>query len=685
MADLVDLVAHYAAGRYAEAEAAARKQIEAWPEHGPLWKVLGTVLATQQRFGDALPALRKAVALSPTDAEAYNSLGFVQMALSQTAEAEGSIRRALELNPGLAAGHVNLGGIFQGLGRINEALGSYQRAVALNPQSAMAHNNLGAVLNDFDRFDEAIASFLRAAAINPGLVEAHANLGNTFSEMGKPEQAVASYRRAAALSAESGRRSYELAAALVLPVIAESRGHIASWRGRLAEEIAAMSRSLANRPGGPATLLLPRPAAFYLAYHDEGDRGLMESLHALMRAVYPELSFTSPHLGAWRGAAGGARRWRIGFASEFLAEHTIGKLFQGFIRELDRERFEVIVIHTPKARRDAARERIDSWADRAVALSGPLANMQRQVAAENLDALFYPDIGMSPTTYFLAFARLAPVQATSFGHPDTTGIDSMDYFVSARTMEPDDSQDHYSERLIRLSRIPSCYRPIVPAVVPGRAELGLPGAATLYGCPQSLFKFHPDFDAVLGAIAAGDPGGRIVLIESKREAALGKLLRERWARSAPILLERVLWLPALPHDRFMALNAHVDVLLDPVHFGGGNTMYEAMVYGTPIVAWPGRFMRGRITTAGLRQLEVADAPIAGSLDDYAALALALGRDASRRNALRQALAAAAKRKLYEDRGVVREFEDFLVAALIAAAQGKKLPAGWTPPTASQVN
>jgi len=200
----------------------------------------------------------------------------------------------------------------------------------------------------------------------------------------------------------------------------------------------------------------------------------------------------------------------------------------------------------------------------------------------------------------------------------------------------------------------------------------------LYGCPQSLFKFHPDFDAVLEAIIRGDPKGHIVLIESRKDAPLAQRLRGRWARSAPLALERTLFLPALPHAHFMALNAHVDVLLDPPHFGGGNTMYEAMVYGTPIVVWPGRFMRGRLAYGAYHQMAVPGAPIARDLEEFAALALSLGRDAARRGVLRASLAAAARRNLFEDLSVVREFEIFIEAAVHAAAQGARLPEGWTP-------
>jgi len=90
-----ELIALYGAGRYEDAEAAARSMTQTWPEHAPCWKLLGTIVAAQQRLTEALPLIRKSVALSPDDPEAFNSLGFIQQALSQEAEAETSFRRAL--------------------------------------------------------------------------------------------------------------------------------------------------------------------------------------------------------------------------------------------------------------------------------------------------------------------------------------------------------------------------------------------------------------------------------------------------------------------------------------------------------------------------------------------------------------------------------------------------------------
>ncbi|MEQ1527085.1 MAG: hypothetical protein ABL911_10110, partial [Gallionella sp.] len=112
----------------------------------------------------------------------------------------------------------------------------------------------------------------------------------------------------------------------------------------------------------------------------------------------------------------------------------------------------------------------------------------------------------------------------------------------------------------------------------------------------------------------------------------------------------------------------------------GNTFYDAMVIGTPVVTWPGKFGRGRNVAAAYRQMKIADAPIAQRLEEYAPLALALGRDPVRRQGLREASLEAASQCLFEDMQAVREFESFLEDAVVAAGHGEKLVENWSPST-----
>ena len=737
-AEFNQLVALYNARRYADLESRARVVVGQYPASGFAWKLLGA--AQQMQGKNALAAFQKTAELMPKDAEAHFNLGVVQKALGLLNEAAGSYRRALKINGAYAEAHGNLGNVLKDLGQLDEAVASLRRALKIKPDSADAHNNLGTALKDLGQLEEAAASYRRAVALKPNHADAFYNLGNVLKDLGKLEDAATAYRRATELkpdfadaynnlgfvlkeldqleaAAESYRSalqckpdfaeahsnlgtvlkelgqldeavaSYRSALALqplvlqhaiyahlLLPIIPESAASIAEWRERYQSGIAALMDT-------PGTLDEPGDKlgniSFYLAYHNADDRPLMEALCRLFRARVPDLAYTAPHVPGWRSPAERGRRIRVGFLSEYLHGHTIGKHYEGFIRHLDRTRFEVVVIHAPKSRRDDFRQRLDALADKAITLPVGLKKQQQAVAAEQLDVLFYPDIGMNSATYFLAYARLAPVQATSWGHPDTTGLDTMDYYVAAVSNEAEDADANYSERLVRLNRLPCFYYRTPASSIPNfsRTELGLPETGTLYGCPQNLFKLHPDFDAVLAAIAEGDPTGHLILPEGKH-AAWTAQLKARWAKSFPRLTERIVFLPRMSWDRFMAVMAQTDVLLDPLHFGSGNTFYDAMVVGTPVVTWPGRFGRGRNVAAAYRQMGVADAPVAQRLADYAPLALALGRDTERRNTLRAASLEAAGRELFEDMQAVRDFESFLVAAVAAAGQRELLPPGW---------
>ncbi len=697
---------HHQAGRLGEAELLYRQILAADPRHADSLHLLGVVAHQVGRHDVAVELIGRAVAVESGEASFHSNLGMALQALGRLDEAASSYRRAIALKADFAEAHDNLGVVLQALGRPDEAVACRRRALALRPDHAEGHNDLGNLLKDLGRWDEAVACYRRALDLKPDRPAIAYNLGVALQEQGRPDQAAECYRRAIALDpdfaeahgnlgaalrdqglAEEAASSYgralalrpdsvpfALNAALVLPIIPDSVEAIAEWRRRYRDGIAA----LMDAPGGlddPGREV--NPHSFYLAYHNDDDRPTLEALGRLFRAKAPGLTFTAPHVAGWI-PPGAGRRLRVGVLSEFLGAHTIGNLNQGLIRHLDRSRFEMVLIHTPKARRDAARAELDAVADLSITLPPGLAAQQRAVAAAELDVLFYPDIGMAPASYFLAFARLAPVQAVTWGHPDTTGLDTVDYFVLPESFETAGAEARFTETLARLHRVNCCYLPPeAPARLPSRAELGLPETGTLYGCPQSLFKFHPDFDAVLADIAAGDSAGRIVLIEEKYRS-LTDQLRARWARTAPVLLERALFLPPMPRDRFMALQARMDVLLDPVHFGGGNTFYEAMVHGVPVVTWPGRFLRSRIAGGAYRQMGVADAPVVSRLEDYAPLALALGRDPGRRRTLARALQAAAARDLFADLGAVREFEAFLDSAVAAAGRGEKLPAAWRP-------
>jgi predicted O-linked N-acetylglucosamine transferase (SPINDLY family) len=228
-------------------------------------------------------------------------------------------------------------------------------------------------------------------------------------------------------------------------------------------------------------------------------------------------------------------------------------------------------------------------------------------------------------------------------------------------MEAPGAEAHYSERLIRMGRLPTWYeRPDAPTRPVDRAELGLPHDATLYVCPQTLFKLHPDFDVAVAEILRRDPRGRLVLIEGASKN-WDRLVLDRLSRVTADAADRIAMMPRMSRDRFFDLVRAADVMLDPFHFGGGNSTYEAFAVGTPIVTWPGQFMRGRVTQGAYRQMGI-DGPVAATPDEYVRLAIEIANDPVARERLGEQIRAA-NGELFEDDGILSEIETYLERAV----------------------
>jgi predicted O-linked N-acetylglucosamine transferase (SPINDLY family) len=208
------------------------------------------------------------------------------------------------------------------------------------------------------------------------------------------------------------------------------------------------------------------------------------------------------------------------------------------------------------------------------------------------------------------------------------------------------------------------YRPALPAALKGREHFGLPASGTLYACLQTLFKFHPAFDEILAGILRRDPRSTLALLQG-RQRHWEEMLKQRFAATMPDVADRIVFVPQQDHAGFMNLTALADVLLDPIHFGGGNTSYEGLALGTPIVTLPSPFLRGRITLALYRQLGMLDCVVSNPAE-YIELATKLGKDEDYRKTIRAKILDA-NDVLFENDAGVRELMQFLRDAVAKRA------------------
>jgi protein O-GlcNAc transferase len=633
-------------GELAEAVACYQQAVHLKPDFAQAHNNLGNALQRQGRLEEAAASYQQALHCKPDFVKAHNNLGGVLQEQGKLKEAAASYQQALRLQPDFAKAHNNLGTVLKEQGQLPEAVTCYQQALRLQPDYAEAHNNLGAVLYEQGKLPEAVACYQQALRLEPGYAEAQINLAKTYKDQGELAQADAGYQQALRLRPSPRLR---IERATLLPPLYASTDEIRVWRAQLQDNLAQLHRE-------HVTLDLTKEAArplFYLAYQGGNDRAIQRDL-ARLSVAPPEPS--RPLANARRS---GEHRIRIGFVSRHFCNHTIGELFRGIIAHLAREDFAVTVFSLGH-HHDALAQFIQAHADTYVELPLNLRAARQQLATHPLDVLFYPDIGMDELTYSLAFSRLAPVQCVTWGHPVTTGIPTIDYYLSSELFETPQAEQHYTETLVRLPELPCyCYRVTPPVAFKGRDYFGLPAASHLYACPQSLFKFHPDFDELLGGILRQDPRGLLVLNRPHQASYRHwvEFLERRFAATLADVQDRICFLPNLRHEEYLNLNAISDVMLDTIHFNGGSTSLKALALGVPIVTLPSAYLRGRLTLALYKQMNVLDC-VAATPAEYIQLAVRLGTEPDYRAHLRATIRQA-NGVLYENLAGVRALEGFL--------------------------
>ncbi len=600
----------------------------------------GILLGEAGDTSGAVAAFEETLRLDPGHARAWNNLGKMQRTLGLLEDAERSLARAIAVRPDYPLAAANLAELQRDLGAVEraevtlrQALGRAAGTTPFRPLLVL----LAGLLRERGELDEAANLYLQAIQLAPDQSGGEwFNLGVTLSERGEPERAREAYSRAYATNRNDLRGL--IAKNLGLPMIYASRQALDAARAAFEAGVAALGSGLEAAIAGLSEAQVQdglRWTNFLLAYQGCDDRTLQAG-YAAVAARAVDIVAPQWHAPIARQPMAG-RRIRVGFASAFFHVGTCGRYFKSWITDLDRDRFEVVVYHLFPGTDEVASE-IARRADRFCEFGGSRARpsiVAPVIRGDGLDVLVYPELGMDVTSFALASLRLAPRQYAAWGHPVTTGHATIDAFLSCESMEPEGAQAHYVEPLITLPGIGTRYeRPEVPPDA-SRGQFGLPDTSALLLCPQSLFKIHPDNDALFAEILTRNPTAILVLFAGRHPAITDQFMR-RFARTLEhhgiAIRERTRVLPSVGHDDYLRVNLVCDAMVDTLHWSGGNTSLDALACGLPIVTLPGPYMRGR-QSAGMLSLLGVPELIARDRADYVALASRLSADPAWRQSL----------------------------------------------------
>jgi protein O-GlcNAc transferase len=712
------------AGRAEDADILFAKAIRLDPNNVNVINLLGIRSYQKQDYKNALAFLNRANSLSPNSVETLSNLGLIYYAIREYENALDFFNAALKVKPDIPEIHNNLGNAYKSLHNPKEAKNSYLKAIALrphysealsnyatllleegeveqaiklfkdsiqvNPNFSTAFNNLGNALTQIEQYQDAFSCFERAIQIRPDYLDAHLNyghslrkskhykpaieclkrsliinersdeahyaLGETYYENGEFDEARSHYRKCLDIAPKNLKARHALAVAQ-LPKVYQSCEEILSSRINFTKELEVLE-TLDNSsiPGDIVATAISRHP-FYIAYQAENNEPLLSRYGAIChkeaKAIQPEPKPYKPHPHD---------KIRIGIISNYFCDHPVWHaITKGMVLQIDKNKFDVYLFHT-NGKSDDQTILAKSRATQFVKCGKSVQDAANIINNSNIDVLIYPEIGMDTTAKALACLRLAPLQIASWGHPETTGLPTIDFFVSGQLLEPQNAAKNYREELICLPNLGTYVEDFSSETNEfNLGTLEINSDLPILLCPGSPSKYSPETDYIFLEITKQI--GKCQLIFFNFEESLTALLKKRlhniFIQNGLPPNDYIHFVPFLKSEEFNSLMCAADLYLDTIGFSGFNTALKAISCNLPIITIDGPQMRGRLASAILKRMDLGQY-ICNSNESYIELTVQLIKNHALRTRYRGDIAKS-KQLLFNDLEPIRQLEEFLIS------------------------
>ena len=524
----------------------------------------------------ALEAFDQAIAASPVlSIDNLINKGEVLRRLSRREDAVAWVNQCLMSHPH-DAGLINLKAcILQDLGLFQDALTLYGMALTVDPSNPQIQANRGFLLSNQGRHIEAQQSFQTGLRFNPRSAICHHGMAQASFHLGKPSTAYSHYKAAIEIEPDN----------------------LNIWDNFL------YFLSFVNQVS----------ASRYIQHcKDYAD-------HAL-----------APHLADSAGTCShtyadpSSRPLRVGIISAEVGGHCVSYFLLSLVRGAVSDDAKFFIFPSKDRHSEPRWQEFLQLAEHFECIE----QLSDQAACErirsfNLDVVLETSQHMTANRLSLIARRLAPVQAHYIGMHGTTGVPAVDYFIGDNYVTPEEFSSSFTEKLLRLPRTWVCYTP--PSSLPP-IRITTDKLPLRLGCFNNVSKISRSCLRLWAMILLALPNSKLMIKDSLRRGELDHqnnlvdYLRRRGVHPSRIdLLPRTdSW------ESHMDMYNDVDIALDTLPLTSGTTAFDALLMGTPLVAYSTSWIGGRLSASIVAGFGRADW-IAESDEDYVAIVKKLSK------------------------------------------------------------
>ncbi len=450
-----------------------------------------------------------------------------------------------------------------------------KKLIKLEPDKVVYYSNLGAVLQEDNRPDEAIVILNKAILMKPGYADAYLNRACALTIKGEIDDAIADYQSALKINPEAK----------------QARANMAYTMN--------FSPSLSEK-----------------------DLFDVHKTHALtIESKHRKASFTNMPVRD--------RKLRIAYLSSDFRRHSVSYFIEPVLEHHNKNNFEIFAYYNHDITDSVTEHFIglcDRWHNISLLSDQAVAG---QIKKDEIDILIDLN-GLTGNNRLGVLAlKPAPIQCEWLGYPNTTGLDSMDYWICDETVNPPGLMEKfYSESLLRLPGCFLCFKKPDYAPEPVAPPFVKNGCVT-FGSFNNYAKVSKDVLEVWANILDAVPESRLML----KSACLGNPVQRAvlvdFFESRGIS-EKRLKLEGYKSSRInhIEMYSEMDIALDTFPYNGTTTTCEAMWMGVPTITLAGNSHRSRVGKSLLECVGLGEL-VAEFTDEYIKIAKELATDAQR--------------------------------------------------------
>ena len=587
------------------------------PHHAQALHMLSLIASHEGEFESALGLAQQAVGLEPTNADYHLGLSAIYASQQRLTEAVVAYQEALRLNPPIPEWRLVLAAMLIKAGRLDEAVSVYEAGRRTGIPDARAYFDLGETLLERRQLTEAEQAFQQAATMAPESAGIQFYLATTYREQDRPSDAEAAARKAISLAPDMPQGWFALGTVLTRQAKhVEAVEHYRQAISLLPEYDVAQDALLCT-----------------MNYSEHWSPREIYDAHVAWGRRFPKVEATVP-VSPRRGAA---QRIRVGYLSPDFRQHSVSHFIEPVLRYHDRTRFEVFC-YQDNSREDAVTVRLKGWVENWRSLGRISdAELDKALRADRLDILVELSGHTDGHRLAMLARRIAPIQVTYLGYPNTTGLAAIDYRITdAHADPPGESDQLHVEELVRLPETFLCYSP--PDIGAGSPipPFRRNGYVT-FGSFNNLPKITPRCVALWANVLSRIPKSKLFV----KTYGLGdKGLRARLLEqvsAAGIERDRVrIDGPTRAHREHLEAYGEVDIALDTFPYHGTTTTLDALWMGVPVITLAGERHASRVGASILAAMKLTEL-VARTPDEYASAAAQLASNAATLDDLRRSL------------------------------------------------